>query len=93
MHQKYHFGNKDETPMYNVDNPKSYEFSGNRIYRREYKTKNGIRFNADMDGVWNIMRESNIVSLEVLYNKGEVDTPVRIRVTWVIRWKLKYQTS
>ncbi|MFG6367569.1 MAG: hypothetical protein K1W16_03935 [Lachnospiraceae bacterium] len=51
MHQKYHFGNKDETPMYNVDNPKSYEFSGNRIYRREYKTKNGIRFNADMDGV------------------------------------------
>jgi len=27
------------------------------------------------------MRESNIVSLEVLYNRGEVDTPVRIRVT------------
>ena len=37
-------------------------------------------FNADVNGALNILRKSNVVDLEVLYSRGEVDTPVRIRI-------------
>ena len=40
---------------------------------------NGI-INADVNGALNILRKSNVVSLNALYTRGEVDTPVRIRI-------------
>ena len=36
--------------------------------------------NADVNGALNILRKSNVVDLEALYSRGEVDTPVRIRI-------------
>ena len=77
---KSSFWDKDDIPVYNADNPKEYQFSGNRIYRGLYKTANGKTFNADVNGALNIMRKSSVVSLEALYSRGEVDTPVRIRI-------------
>ncbi|MCQ2432894.1 MAG: transposase, partial [Clostridia bacterium] len=43
---------------------------------------NGMMLNADINGALNILRKtkSNVVDLTVLYGRGEVDTPVRIRV-------------
>lgn len=77
---KASFWDKDNIPVYNADNPQEYEFSGNRIHRGMYKTKDGITFNADVNGALNILRKSSVVSLETLYGRGEVDTPVRIRI-------------
>lgn len=77
---KASFWDKDNIPVYNADNPQAYAFSGNRIHRGLYKTKNGITFNADVNGALNILRKSSVVDLIVLYSRGEVDTPVRIRV-------------
>lgn len=77
---KASFWDKDNIPVYNADNPQAYAFSGNRIHRGLYKTKNGITFNADVNGALNILRKSSVVDLIVLYGRGEVDTPVRIRV-------------
>ena len=77
---KASFWDKDNIPVYNADDPQEYEFSGNRIHRGMYKTKDGITFNADVNGALNILRKSSVVSLETLYSRGEVDTPVRIRV-------------
>ncbi|MDO4468015.1 MAG: transposase, partial [Bacillota bacterium] len=37
--------------------------------------------NADVNGALNILRKSKVVSLEGLYHRGEVDTPVRIRIS------------
>ncbi len=74
------FWDKDDIPVYNDDNPKDYEFSGNRIHRGLYKTSNGRLFNADVNGALNIMRKSSVVDMSILYGRGEVDTPVRIRV-------------
>ena len=74
------FWDKDNIPVYNADNPQSYKFSGIRIRRGLYKTADGILLNADVNGALNILRKSNVVDLTVLYNSGEVDTPVRIRV-------------
>ena len=77
---KSSFWDRDDIPVYNADNPQEYEFSGNRIHRGMYKTKDGITFNADVNGALNILRKSSVVSLETLYGRGDVDTPIRIRV-------------
>ena len=77
---KASFWDNDAIPVYNEDNPKSYKFSGTRIKRGLYKTSNGTLLNADVNGALNIMKKSKVVDLTILYNSGEVDTPVRIRV-------------
>lgn len=77
---KASFWDKDDIPVYNDDNPKNYTFSGQRIHRGLYQTKDGITFNADVNGALNILRKSNVVDLTILYGRGEVDTPVRIRI-------------
>ena len=41
----------------------------------------GKTFNADVNGALNIMRKSSVVDLSILYSRGEVDTPIRIRIT------------
>ena len=77
---KASFWDKDVIPEYNNDNPKVYTFSGKRIYRGLYRTSDGYTINADINGALNILRKSSVVDLSVLYSRGEVDTPVRIRV-------------
>lgn len=77
---KASFWDKDDIPIYNADNPKEYPFSGKRVHRGLYKTASGKTLNADVNGALNIMRKSNVVDLGILYARGEVDTPVRIRV-------------
>lgn len=77
---KASFWDKDVIPVYNADNPKEYQFSGKRTHRGQYKTANGKTFNADVNGALNIMRKSSVVDMHILYSRGEVDTPVRIRI-------------
>ena len=77
---KASFWDKDDIPMYNEDNPKSYMFSGKRVHRGLYKCSNGKMLNADVNGALNILRKSSVVDLTVLYSRGDVDTPVRIRI-------------
>ena len=77
---KSSFWDRDDLPIYNNDNPMTYTFSGTRIHRGMYQCKNDKCLNADVNGALNILRKSNVVSLEGLYTRGEVDTPVRIRL-------------
>ena len=77
---KASFWDRDEIPVYNDDNPKEYQFSGKRIHRGQYRTSSGRTLNADVNGALNILRKSSVVSLEALYGRGDVDTPVRIRI-------------
>ena len=77
---KASFWDKDDIPVYNEDNPKSYVFSGKRVHRGLYKCSDGKMLNADINGALNILRKSSVVDLKVLYSRGDVDTPVRIRV-------------
>ena len=77
---KASFFDKDEIPIYNEDNPQKYEFSGKRISRGQYRTSKGYILNADVNGALNILSKSKVVSLLGLYNRGELDTPIRIRV-------------
>jgi len=77
---KASFWDKDTIPIYNADNPKEYQFSGKRMCRGLYKTASGSSFNADVNGALNIMRKSSVVDMNILYGRGEVDTPIRIRI-------------
>lgn len=77
---KVSFWDKDTIPVYNSDNPQVYAFSGKRVHRGLYKRADGKVFNADVNGALNILRKSNVVSLDALYSSGEVDTPIRIRI-------------
>ena len=77
---KASFFDNDELPIYNADNPQAYEFSGKRIKRGLYQTKNKYLFNADCNGALNILRKSKAVDLTVLCRRGELDTPKRIRI-------------
>lgn len=77
---KASFLDGDEIPVYNADNPQKYEFSGKRVKRGLYRSAKGIEINADVNGAANILRKSKVVPLEGLYCRGELGTPVRIRV-------------
>ena len=77
---KSSFWDRDDLPVYNADNPKEYPFSGRRLHRGLYKTASGKTINADVNGALNIMRKSRVVDMNILYSRGEVDTPIRIRI-------------
>ena len=78
---KASFFDNDKLPVYNADNPQIYEFSGKRIKRGLYQTKNNYLFNADCNGALNILRKSKAVDTSVLCRRGELDTPKRIRIS------------
>ena len=77
---KASFFDEDEIPIYDKENPQKYIFSGKRIKRGLYQTSTGNLINADCNGALNILRKSKVVDLSVLYNRGELDTPKRIRI-------------
>ena len=77
---KASFFDKDDIPVYNDDHPKEYSFSGTRVKRGLYQTSNGMCINADINGALNILKKSNVVSLTALYARGQVDSPLRIRI-------------
>lgn len=77
---KASFWDKDEIPIFDENINKKYKFSGKRIKRGLYKTSTGYEFNTDCNGALNILRKSNVVSLEALYSRGKLDTPLRIRI-------------
>ncbi|ATV57013.1 RNA-guided endonuclease InsQ/TnpB family protein [Fusobacterium pseudoperiodonticum] len=77
---KASFFDGDEIPIYDKENLQEYIFSGKRIKRGLYQTSRGKLINADCNGALNILRKSKVVDLSVLYNRGELNTPKRIRV-------------
>jgi putative transposase len=52
-------------------------FSGKRVSRGNYKSKNGIMIHADVNGAWNIMRKSNPTTS---WSNGIIVTPERLVV-------------
>jgi IS605 OrfB family transposase len=56
---KASFLDNDKIPIYNADKPKEYAFSGKRIKRGLYRSKDSLVINADINGSANILRKSN----------------------------------
>ena len=77
---KASFYDLDEIPIYNADNPINYQFSGKRIKRGLYKSKNGELLNADVNGALNIMRKSKQNFNYERLCRGLLCSPRRIRL-------------
>ena len=80
---KASFIDDDFIPVYKEGDKTEYEFSGQRIKRGLYKTKNGILINADVNGAYNILRKYlNVSSKEIITREsiGLVMAPVRIKI-------------
>ena len=77
---KASFFDEDEIPT--IGENISQVFSGKRIKRGQYKTSSGNTLNADVNAALNILKKSRVVDvdLSILYSRGEVDTPTRIRI-------------
>lgn len=73
---KASFLDNDYIPYIGCDN---VSFSGKRVKRGLYKSKNGTLINADVNGAFNILRKSNVVSIDALDSSGKLNVPVRIR--------------
>ena len=71
----------DEIPVYNKED-KEYKFSGKRIKRGLYETKEGKYINADLNAALNIYRKSSVCDIEVISNliRRGVSTPKRLQV-------------
>ena len=66
--------------MFSSETKVKYDCRGKRVHRGLYRSMNGILLNADVNGALNILRKSNVVSLEALYSRGVLNPPSRIRV-------------
>lgn len=78
---KSSFLDNDELPEYKAEQPYQGTFSGKRIKRGLYQSKNGTILNADVNGAANIMRKcKQNVDFDKLC-KGLLASPVRIRIS------------
>lgn len=61
---KASFLDRDEMPVWSKDDKQhTYHFSGKRMTRGMYISKNGSRIHADINGSFNILRKSGLVEL------------------------------
>ena len=63
---KASFLDNDNIPTFNEDENQKHTFSGKRISRNLYKTKNNQIIDADLNGALNIMKKANIEMLTQL---------------------------
>lgn len=63
---KASFLNNDNIPTFNEDENQKHTFSGKRITRNLYQTKNNQIIDADLNGALNIMKKANIEMLTPL---------------------------
>lgn len=76
---KASFIDNDIIPVYSAGKGDKHTFSGRRITRGQYRTKNGSIIHADVNGALNILRKSN-QSLRL--GSGTVVVPVRLNFSF-----------
>lgn len=75
---KASFIDNDFIPKFDPENKKEYEFSGKRLKRGIYKTSNGKKINADINGAYNIMAKQ--FPEELSDRNGRKYSPIILRL-------------
>ena len=78
---KASFYDQDEIPIYNADNPIKQKFSGRRVKRGLYETKNRHLVSADINGSANILVKSKHRLNFERVSSGFLANPLRIYVS------------
>lgn len=78
---KASFVDQDELPVFDEKTISTHKFSGKRIKRGLYKSKNGLLINADINGSYNIMRKvlPNVINSNEHGIKGFIVDPIRAK--------------
>ncbi len=76
---KASFLDSDLIPVYNADNPTEYSFSGKRVKRGLYKTREGKLINADSNGAANIGIKSNLNGFIPDRLEASLAMPLRVK--------------
>ncbi|WNN89283.1 IS200/IS605 family accessory protein TnpB-related protein [Gloeocapsopsis dulcis] len=77
---KSSFLDNDPLPIYNADNPTTAKFSGQRIKRGLYRTKEGHLISSDANGAANILRKSKHEADLSGVSRVCLTQPVRVRI-------------
>ena len=77
---KSSFLDNDELPEYKPEQPYTKGFSGKRIKRGLYQSKNGTVLNADVNGAYNILRKGKQDFTCEKLSSGLLASPLRIRL-------------
>ena len=78
---KSSFLDNDELPEYKSEQPYTKGFSGKRIKRGLYQSKNGTVLNADVNGAYNILRKGKQDFTYEELSSGLLASPLRIRLS------------
>ncbi|MFX4261156.1 RNA-guided endonuclease InsQ/TnpB family protein [Pelotomaculum propionicicum] len=77
---KASFLDKDNIPVYNPENKTEYTFSGKRVKRGLYRSREGFLVNADTNGAANILKKSNHRLDFQRVARGLLANPLRVRL-------------
>ncbi len=78
---KASFYDRDKIPVYNADNPSQHKFSGRRIKRGLYRTKDKHLVSADINGSANILVKSKHRLNFERVSSGFLANPLRISIS------------
>ncbi|MEB3311915.1 MAG: transposase [Snowella sp.] len=78
---KASFLDGDDIPIYNPDNPQEYQFSGKRVKRGLYRTRQGHLINADINGSANIGRKSSHNGFNSEWVVAVLAQPLRVKIS------------
>ncbi len=78
---KASFYDRDEIPLYNADNPTKHKFSGRRIKRGLYKTKDQHLISSDINGSANILVKCRHRFPWERVSSGFLANPLRINIS------------
>ena len=78
---KASFYDQDEIPVYNADNPSKHKFSGQRIKRGLYRTKDKYYCSSDINGSANILVKSKHRLNMKRVSSGFLANPLRIFIS------------
>ncbi|WP_275670312.1 MULTISPECIES: transposase [Okeania] len=76
---KASFLDHDEIPVFNANNPVKQSFSGRRIKRGLYRTRQGKLINADVNGAANIGVKSNLNGFNPDRLEASLAMPLRVK--------------
>jgi putative transposase len=78
---KASFYDRDAIPVYNADNPSKHKFSGKRVKRGLYRTKDKHLVSSDINGSANILAKSMHGLDFQRVSSGFLANPLRITIS------------
>lgn len=78
---KASFLDRDDIPTYNPDNPQEHKFSGKRVKRGLYRSRDGHLISADANGAANIGKKCSLDGFNLERVVAVLAQPLRVKIS------------